>query len=377
MATDPLPSTAESRLLERIRRRRWLLALTLFVGLCLVAYLALKVVPEWLANTHKLTPDQARAEVGRVRTAVLATLAGAIAVTGSVIAGLTYRLNRELAVQAEERDRRSHELDRQGQLTERFTRAIDQLGNRDSLDVRLGGIYALERIARDSADDHPQVMEVLTAFIRDHAPWPPSAPSSEQFTPADVTASGRIVEERPETDVQAILTVLGRRNRAHDPEGRRALDLRATDLRGASLSGLHLGNADLSGAHLEGAWLFVAHLEGARLYRVTLTSAWLNNVHLERADLANAQLPSANLLSAHLEHATLRGADLKAANLTGAHLNEADLQGANLEHAQVDGAVFRAAVIDEDTIPPTPDFDWSLHEVVRADERGATSVGHN
>jgi hypothetical protein len=60
-------------------------------------------------------------------------------------------------------------LNRAGQITDRFGKAVGQLGSAE-LDVRLGGIYALERIARDSADDHPQVMEVLTAFVRVHAP---------------------------------------------------------------------------------------------------------------------------------------------------------------------------------------------------------------
>ena len=45
----------------------------------------------------------------------------------------------------------------------------------------IGGIYALERIARDSAKDHPTVMEVLTAFIREHSreQWPPSMPPAQ------------------------------------------------------------------------------------------------------------------------------------------------------------------------------------------------------
>ena len=73
-------------------------------------------------------------------------------------------------------------------MTDRYTKAIEQLGS-DKLDVRIGGIYALERIARDSPRDHPTVMEVLSAFIRDHShdPWPPpdlTAPTrSEQRVP--------------------------------------------------------------------------------------------------------------------------------------------------------------------------------------------------
>ena len=63
---------------------------------------------------------------------------------------------------------RNFTLSREGQVTDRYTKAIEQLGS-DKLDVCLGGIYALERIARDSARDHPTVIEVLSAFIREHS----------------------------------------------------------------------------------------------------------------------------------------------------------------------------------------------------------------
>jgi hypothetical protein len=49
---------------------------------------------------------------------------------------------------------RTFELTEQGQVTDRFTKAVEQLGS-DKLDVRIGGVYALERVARDSAIDHP------------------------------------------------------------------------------------------------------------------------------------------------------------------------------------------------------------------------------
>jgi len=54
-------------------------------------------------------------------------------------------------------------------MTDRFTQAIDQLGN-DKLEIRLGGIYALERMAATSEKDHWKIMEVLTAYVREHAP---------------------------------------------------------------------------------------------------------------------------------------------------------------------------------------------------------------
>jgi hypothetical protein len=63
---------------------------------------------------------------------------------------------------------RNFALSRQGQVTDRYTRAVEQLGSY-RIEVRIGGIYALERIARDSKRDHPAVMEVLAAFARVHS----------------------------------------------------------------------------------------------------------------------------------------------------------------------------------------------------------------
>jgi hypothetical protein len=100
----------------------------------------------------------------------------------------------------------------EGQVTDRYTKAIEQLGS-DKIDVRTGGIYALERIAHDSAKDHPVVMEMLTAFIREH--------SREQWPPPDRQGQTRRWTRR---DVQAAVTVVGRRDAKHDiPD--RPLDL--------------------------------------------------------------------------------------------------------------------------------------------------------
>ena len=112
---------------------------------------------------------------------------------------------------------RNFTLSREGQVTDRYTKAITQLGSK-KLDARIGGIYALERVARDSARDHPTVMEVLTAFIREH--------SHEQWPPSDHPA-GREQERSTRPDVQAALTVVGRR----DPDR----DIQSIDLTRAHL----------------------------------------------------------------------------------------------------------------------------------------------
>lgn len=117
------------------------------------------------------------------------------------------------ALQQAETAARRHEgqadADRERRITDSFTRAVEQLGS-DKLETRLGAIYALERIARESLTDHWPIMETLTAFVRERAalPWPDKRA-------VEALSKGQR-GQRPPGDVQAALTVLGRRSRERD-----------------------------------------------------------------------------------------------------------------------------------------------------------------
>ena len=229
---------------------------------------------------------------------------------------------------------RNFTLSREGQVTDRYTKAIEQLGS-EKLDVRIGGIYALERVARDSAEDHPAVMEVLTAFIREHS-----------YEPLP-DLGGRPGARSTRPDVQAAVTVVGRRDPKRDL---RRIDLGGAKLSGASLSRAHLGRAYLgyailTGAILTGADLGGADLTDANLGRANLTGADLTGAILARADLTEAFLGDANLGDAALTDAILTDADLGRANLTGARLARADLTGVTLNNAILTGAFLGAAFL--------------------------------
>jgi hypothetical protein len=214
-------------------------------------------------------------------------------------------------------------LTREGQITERFTRAIDQLGKTDDkrkplLEIRLGGIYALERIVKDSPKDNQAVMEVLTAYIRANAP---ASPEEAQGNEQDVLYSR---QKEPPADIRAIVHVVRRRDEDRIPEKYRLhLDLSRTNLRGADLSEAYLGGAylryaDLRGAYLpevdfSGADLRYANLRGAYLGGDNFKGAYLRRAKLRSADLSGAELGGAYLGGAELTYAILRGADLSAA----------------------------------------------------------------
>ncbi|MEU8525853.1 MULTISPECIES: pentapeptide repeat-containing protein [Streptomyces] len=293
------------------------------------------------------------------------------------------------------------QISEQGQITNRFNAAITNLGSA-SLDVRLGGVYALQRIMQDSPRDQPTVVSVLSAFVRQHASVPVSG-----FRPAG--------EYRPATDVAAVVSVLGDRpaGREVSQDGKplyrvdlsgadlgglerevglteggvprrvnfRFADFTGADLRdaglenfdlsgasldhanmagvklpnadlrraflgGANLTDALLGAADLTGADLDGANLHNAHLSRAEEASETSaadSSADLTGAHLIGADLSAADLRGVLLIGADLTGADLAGADLRGANLTGADLSNADLTGAKLAGAELSGAILRGA----------------------------------
>jgi Pentapeptide repeats (8 copies) len=155
-------------------------------------------------------------------------------------------------------------VSQEGQITERFTRAIEQLDHAKALELRLGAIYALERVARDSEKDHWPVMEVLTAYVRAHASWSSPPKGQREAPPLERPQAIGEIRQRvhPASDIQAVLTVLGRRTRTYKNGEANRLDLSGTDLRGAKLVGAHLEGAGFPDAHLEEADLMEAHLEG-------------------------------------------------------------------------------------------------------------------
>jgi Pentapeptide repeats (8 copies) len=197
--------------------------------------------------------------------------------------------------------RRTFELTEQGHVTDRYTKAVEQLGGRKP-DVRIGGIYALERVARDSARDHPAVMEVLTAFVREHSPVSMRPPRPDGAEP----------ERSPRADVQAALTVVGRLTMLGRGDPKR--DIRPIDLSGAALAdaklphGAHLVGAKLAGVNLSGVDLGGADLTRADLTEAILIRAVLGPVELTDAELAEAELPrSARSVATKLVDADLMG----------------------------------------------------------------------
>jgi uncharacterized protein YjbI with pentapeptide repeats len=410
------------------RSSRWLAGGIAVVVLAVaVAWVLFVPVADWLAHhdVGSAKPPALQTARDAARGRLLTLGAGLLAAGALLFTARSFTLSR-----------RTFELTEQGQVTDRYTKAIEQLGSTNPT-VRTGGIYALERVARDSARDQYTVMEVLAAFIRDHSRNQPPLPNS-----------GAVPLRTIDLDLQAAVTVIGRRNPAItsriDLTGAGLsgailsvaelshADLRSTDLSGADLTGVNLAGANLADTKLVGAdlsplfrrttsavrkiqgspdvvtdpyldltptqltraeirsssggirffvislsstitnYLIRTDLSGANLTSADLTSADLRGANLTRADLTRADLTQANLSDANVAMADLSDANLSHANLSHANLSHANLSHAKLSDADLAGADFAGVIWPRDT--PVPKG-WKLNTGSGRLERAGTDSG--
>jgi uncharacterized protein YjbI with pentapeptide repeats len=259
----------------------------------------------------------------------------------------------------------------QGQVADRFSAAIDQLGQEgnDKLSIRLGGIYGLQRLMRDSPADEASVVQVLSAFVRTHAPrgralWKVPAESAPPIAPGDVRA--------------AITVLAGRARPSFYPVdfSNTFLGLDHIDLSKASLALVELENANLSGASMVGVDVQQANLAGATLSRANLQGARLAGAALRDADVSIANLQNADLRDANLAGADLSGSDMRGVNLSkvlrGAQLADVQLTSANLDGANLEGADLRRADL---VVDPNPDGVFRVSTLRGANLRTANLRG--
>ncbi|WP_327744751.1 pentapeptide repeat-containing protein [Streptomyces europaeiscabiei] len=292
----------------------------------------------------------------------------------------------------------------QGQITERFTAAIEQLGENDE-ELTFGGIYALERIMEDSPRDQSRIVSVLSAFVRSHSRVPANgfavqkAGSKPPVLPPTVLAVIRVLEDRPlsrdslgvvdwsDSDLRGIhLAGQNTAAGAPPPSSRSPFGgsrLRSSDLRGVEFTQMDLSRADLTDAYLADAKLInvnltgadltkaraeKAHMGGSVFHEANLRGAHLTGTTFVHADLTRAILAEADLQETRfsdederdkggqLAEANLEGADLTRSHLFNADLSAAELRNADLTSAELGGAILCGAGLNNAQLSYPPDL---------------------
>ncbi|WP_406305328.1 pentapeptide repeat-containing protein [Streptomyces sp. NBC_00885] len=260
-------------------------------------------------------------------------------------------------------------LTERDQVATTYNETVANLGD-ESINVRISSIYALQRIMRESPREQPAIVEVLSAYIREHTKMPKKVQAA---------ALRKDVKTRAADDVQAALTVLGSRQPGAEEE--RVIDLRRTFLVGADLS-----QSEFSAADLRGADLTRADLTGGEFENVLFTDASMSEAILSGGDFEDAEFIGTNLTKARWDGADLHDTNLTSANLTGAtlafresgavtNLDYADLSGANLTDADLTDAGLIQADFSKDTAKDLPATTLTRTNFTRANLSGALLSG--
>lgn len=299
------------------RRTLWLGAIAAAGGLSIVIGVLL-VVPAMLypplpdADLQQVTGADTRIQLQQAqgqlqndaRSTLLQAIAGLLVVVGAAATWHQVQVNKD------------------GQITDRFSRAVEHIGN-DNVDIRIGGLYELERIANNSPSDRRIIQVTIGSYLRNRSPWPVGSPDGPQHPTPTVDENLPWLRMRA-PDIQTALAILARRPKAPDAP---RLYLSRVDLRSVQLENNQLTNAHIRRTNLARAWLRGTRLDGSDFYATDLRKANLEGVSLQKTSFRNAYLEGANLRAADLREADLRGADMRATHIeealmTGAHADQ-------------------------------------------------------
>ncbi|MEU7857058.1 pentapeptide repeat-containing protein [Nonomuraea sp. NPDC049141] len=226
--------------------------------------------------------------------------------------------------------RKGLEVAQKGQVTDRFAKAVEQLGHK-SVDVRIGSAYALEGIGRDVPAYQQTTVDIFASYVVGNG----RTSTNKQFGQA--------------RDVQTVLTILGRVRPVRVKDG-------WINLSHARLGGATLQDAYLPRNRMFGTVLAEANLIDADLSDSLMPFADLSEAFLTKANLARTNFNLADLSKAHMSDANLTGTTFYVTNLRGADLEGATLKDANFQHADLTGAT---------GLPPTAQLkkivNWDSH----------------
>lgn len=307
----------------------WLIAVA---GLVAILFLIIYAPRKQVAHLKDVEPADYFEAENEARRTLVQIVGGIFVVAGLFFTWTNMDLTQRNATEA-------LKLSEKGQVTERFTRAVDQLGKSDAvsrqgsgrtetitvqnLPARLGGIISLEMIARESEDYHWEIMEILAAYVRRNAPAIPAKTGDQGISTAETPTV-----KSTSLDVEAAVTVIRRRNLTEKETDLQTVDLSYCSLPNASFFAANLKGASFEQSQLGFANFSQANLQAAKFDRADLTRALFNSATLNRAVFPSAQLRGANF----------GGANLEDANFIDAHLEEADLRGSNVNSVKLDRA---------------------------------------
>ncbi|MGC1496489.1 MAG: pentapeptide repeat-containing protein [Sulfitobacter sp.] len=249
----------------------------------------------------------------------------------------------------------------QGMITDRINKAVEGLGaeklvkNKSSettepnLEVRIGAIYALERIARDSPRDHIPISQIFCAYIRHNNA------SLGQKTRADVQIAVDVISRRS-------LEMLN-----YERDHNYQLDLSGCQFRGMTINSAIFENADFSETVWAGCSLSNSNFTNAKLENCHFIESKIEDSIFHGAEMSGFKIEGCTLERNSFKKGTLNGMQVISSTFVSVSFNSSDLHNAYFAETSLSRCVFRDS-----------DF-YNLHlqnsHVFRGDFRGLQIKG--
>jgi uncharacterized protein YjbI with pentapeptide repeats len=326
------------------------LALAAMVGLAIAGLVAAWLIPKAQARRWREAEIDA-AKLAELENSARGTL---VQLLGGLALILTFVVTWAQLADSRRASEKTLELAAQQQQSQRFSRAIDQLGS-PRLVSRVAAMAGLDAVVRGPVpEDREPALQVILAYLRT-AYRPPASglPMKLGHPPRDCSRPLARVQiqagERPrlpKPDMQAAMAIIIAHADLDQPlHNLSQLDFTALDAKSADFKGAHMNGALLTEANLNDARFLNAELVDTSFYRACVRSASFGKASaagvvfigadLSGADFSDADLSSGNLQWSMLEHASFGSANLRTATLEGARLRDASFDSADLRGADL------------------------------------------
>ena len=281
---------------------------------------------------------------------VAASIAAALTLTASLAAALAALYQARMASE-------QVAVLHQQTLISQYTTNAQMLGNTD-IAVRIGAIQSLGLLASELPERfHIQVMQLLSAFIRQP---PPTTPRKNELR-ADVQAALDVIIYR---NAASLRIEEVHRTKRFDRDGGQThpepvpiIDLRGSDLQWAELQRANLSHVVLNGAKLSYAHGHNATFANASLFFVSAKATLLPSTNFDGAkmigaDFSASQLQKSSFIATTMPW-TMTNANLQESDLTRSIIAGSDLTGAKLKNADISGATIQAGSFERHVFDPT------------------------
>src|SRR3989339_247908 len=352
-------------------KRNWkYILIYLFAADLFVFFLfAIKKYPEDYIyyNFGELTKKEKLEAIKDIRSNVIYIAGGILAIIGIY---LTWRRTKAL----DKQNIINEDNNNKNLILQQFSKASELLKD-ENIAARLSGIYLFEKIMSTNEEYHWPIIELLTAYVRekrdnkkydcdfskeeDHLNIEYDEVTKTNFYEiinyeydgkgGEIPIKKRYLRVPVEKDIQAILTILGRRSRKLEKheESEENLEEIISELQNAIINKskreetqvisnklvIGMNRIELNNVNMYKVNLRNCHFENTVFSNVIFENAYCENTHFENSDFTNAHFKNAICRHAHFEYASYSFANFENTSFQNANFQNTYCYSTNFKNA--------------------------------------------